>query len=98
MSRGVSHVQPGFLLKTKEIQGNLQELSNLEGSDYSLQTTMDALEANQKDIHLKLREAQNNDNRKQKQEKMVGGKYSSSRCNASWKMQISQETESIKEK
>eukprot|EP00075_Anas_platyrhynchos_P007730 XP_021128037.1 transmembrane protein 247 isoform X1 [Anas platyrhynchos] len=70
MSRGVSHVQPGSLLKTKEIQGNLQELSNLEGSGYSLQTTMDALEENQKGIHLKLREAQNNDNRKQKQEKM----------------------------
>lgn len=76
----------------------MQELSHLEGSDYSLQTTMDALEENQKDIHLKLREAQNNDNRKQKQEKMVSGKYGSSRCNVSWKMQISQETESIKEK
>ncbi|XP_040406816.1 uncharacterized protein LOC121066992 [Cygnus olor] len=58
------------LLKTKEIQGNLQELSNLEGSEYSLQTTMDELEENQKDIHLTLQKAQNNDNRKQKQEKM----------------------------
>lgn len=77
----VSHVETGTLFaKYQEIQGDLEELGDLEGSEYSFQTTMEELEENQKDIQLTLQEPQNNDNKKQQHEKMVSGRYNSSRC------------------
>lgn len=41
---------------------------------------MEELEENQNDIQLTLQEIQNNDNKKQQHEKVVSGKYNSSRC------------------
>nr|XP_009916845.1 PREDICTED: transmembrane protein 247 [Haliaeetus albicilla] len=67
----VSHVETGTLFAEDwEIQGDLEDLCDLEGSEYSFQTTMEELEENQKDIQLTLQEPQNNDNKKQQQEKM----------------------------
>ncbi|KAM6273239.1 transmembrane protein 247 [Spheniscus humboldti] len=69
----VSHVETGTLFaKYQEIEGDLEELGDLEGSEYSFQTTMEELEENQKDIQLTLQEPQNNDNKKQQHEKMQG--------------------------
>ncbi|XP_029892046.1 transmembrane protein 247 isoform X1 [Aquila chrysaetos chrysaetos] len=69
----VSHVETGTLFaEDQEIQGDLEDLCDLEGSEYSFQTTMEELEENQKDIQLTLQEPQNNDNKKQQQEKMQG--------------------------
>ncbi|KAK4824236.1 hypothetical protein QYF61_012210 [Mycteria americana] len=77
----ISHVETGTLFaKDQEIQGDLEELSNLEGSEYSFQTSMEELEENQKDIQLTLQEPQNNDNKKQQHENTVSGRYNSSRC------------------
>ncbi|XP_010574841.1 PREDICTED: transmembrane protein 247 [Haliaeetus leucocephalus] len=68
----VSHVETGTLFAEDwEIQGDLEDLCDLEGSEYSFQTTMEELEENQKDIQLTLQEPQNNDNKKQQQEKMT---------------------------
>lgn len=76
----VSCVEAGTLFaKQQEIQEDLEELSNLEGSEYSFQTTMEELGENQKDNQLTLQEPQNNDNKKQLHEKMVSGRYNSSR-------------------
>lgn len=47
--------------ETKEIQGDLEELSYLKGPEYSFPTPME-LEENQKDIQFNLWEPQNNDN------------------------------------
>ncbi|XP_075004026.1 transmembrane protein 247 [Calonectris borealis] len=69
----VSHVETGTLFaKDQEIQGDLEELSDLEGSEYSLQTAMEELEENQREIQLTLQDPQNNDNKKQQHEKMQG--------------------------
>ncbi|XP_010079210.1 PREDICTED: transmembrane protein 247 [Pterocles gutturalis] len=66
----VSHAETGTLFaKHQEIRGDSEELGNLEGSEYSFQTTMEELEENQKDIQLTLQEMQNN-NKQQKHEKM----------------------------
>lgn len=71
----VSHVEAGTLFaKDWEIQGDLEDLCDLEGSEYSFQTTMEELEENQKDIQITLQEPHNNDNKKQQQEKMVSGR------------------------
>ncbi|XP_074435750.1 transmembrane protein 247 isoform X3 [Larus michahellis] len=59
-------------LKQLEIQEDLEEISNLKGSEYSFQTTMEELEENQKDNQLTLQELQNNNNKKQLHEKMQG--------------------------
>ncbi|KAM6406879.1 transmembrane protein 247 [Pluvialis apricaria] len=72
-SAEVSCVETGTLFaKQQEIQEDLEELSNLEGSEYSLQTTMEELEENQKDNQLTLQEPRNNGNKKQLHEKMQG--------------------------
>lgn len=63
-SAEVSHGEAVTLFsETKEIQGDLEELSYLKGPEYSFPTTME-LEENQKDIQFNLQEPQNNDDQK----------------------------------